>query len=319
MRFPVLIMMEISRIQPPSIFYNKSVTCALPKISTRFSYNIVWCQPLERHRLYTKCWKQFQCLWLPLPRVKLSYQRGLNRRLTSGPKEDLYVTLGVPETATKKEIKEAYLRLAKKYHPDANTGNPHAKEQFQKLVNAYDILSDDSRKQSYDTYKYSDDIRPPTKDYKYRRSSFYEKPAQSEFSHFDLPPNVKLRDVIRQIFIEAGKEEFIKNLEVLSEELWIFMSDAWKGDWSAVRAFILRHKLFVAVVGTLFVIIIIYPWIINVTIFLLWYVYYAILLTLAATFVLSRSPILVSVIIQPLHHKFMNLAKKAASRKQERQ
>ena len=111
--------------------------------------------------------------------------------------------------------------------------------------------------------------------------------------------------------------EFIKNLEVITKELWIFVSDSWKGDWSAAHAFILRHKLFVAGVGTFIAILIIYPWIINVTIFLLWYLYYAILLTLAATFMLARSPILVSVIIQPLHYKFMKLAKKAASRKQE--
>ena len=291
-------MMEISRIQAASIFYNKSLTCAFHKISSRLLFDIVQCQPHQQNRVCTKC---------------------LRRGLTSGPKEDLYVILGVPKTATKKEIKESYLKLAKKYHPDANTDNPQAKEQFQELVNAYDILSDDSRKQRYDTYKHSTNIRPPTKDYPYHRAPFHEKPSQSEFSRFDLPPNVKLRDVLKQIFIENGKEEFIKNLEVITKELWIFVSDSWKGDWSAAHALILRHKLFVAVFGTFLAFLIIYPCIINATTFLLWYVYYAILLTLSVTFILARSPICVSVIFQPLHYKFMKLAKKAASRKQERQ
>ena len=315
----MLIMMEISRIQPASILYNKSLTCAFPKISTRLFCNIVQCQPPQQHRVCIKCCKQFQFLWPPQFRVKLSYQQRIRRGLTSGPKGDLYETLGVPQSATKQEIKEAYLRLAKKYHPDANAGNPQAKVQFQELVNAYDILSDDSRKQSYDTYKHSDNIKPPTKNYTYHRAPFHDKPYQSEFSHFDLPPNVKLRDVVKQMFIETGKEEFIKNLEVISKELRISISDFRKGDWSAAHTFILRQKLFVGFVGAFLAILIIYPWIINVTIFLLWYVYYAILLTLFVTFMLARSPICVSVIFQPLHYKFMKLAKKAASRKQERQ
>ena len=288
-------------------------------MSARLLCNIVQCQAPQQHRVCTKCWKQFQCSWLPLSRVKLSYQQWISRGLTSGPKEDLYVTLGVPQTATKKEIKEAYLKLAKKYHPDANAGNPQAKVQFQELVNAYDILTDDSRKRKYDKYKHSDNIRPPTKEYPYHRAPFYYKPLQSEFRHFDLPPNVKLRDVLKQMFIEAGKEQFIKNLEVITKELWTSISGTCKGDWSAAHTFVLRHKLFVAGVGTFLAILIINPWIINVTIFLLWYVYYAILLTLFVTFMLARSPICVSVIFQPLHHKFMKLAKKAASRKQEMQ
>ena len=319
MRFPVIHVMEISRIQPASIFYNKSVTCALHKISTRFIYNIVQSRPPPRHRVCIQCWKQCQFLWLPLSRVKWRYHQGIRRGLSSGPNEDLYVILGVPKTATKKEIKEAYLKLAKKYHPDANAGNPQAKQQFQELVNAYDILTDDSRKRKYDTYKHSDNITSSTKEYSDHRAPFHDKKSQSEFRHFDLPPNVKLRDVLKQIFIEAGKEEFIKNLEVISKELWISISDSWKGDWSAPATFILRHKLFVAGVGTFLAILIIYPWIINVTIFLLWYVYYAVLLTLTVTFMLARSPIFVSVIFHPLHYKFMKLAKKAASRKQERQ
>ena len=319
MRFPVLIMMEMSRIQPASIFYNKSLTCTLYKISTRFSCNIVQCQPIGQHRVCIKCWKQLQCLWPPLSRMKLSYQRGMSRGVTSGPNEDLYVILGVPETATKKEIKEAYLKLAKKYHPDANAGNPQAKVKFQELVNAYDILTDDSRKRRYDTHTHSDNIRPSTKEYSYHRAPFHDKPSQSEFRHFDLPPNIKLRDVLKQMFIEAGKEQFIKHLEVITKELSTSISGSYKGDWSAAHAFVLRHKLFVAGVLTFLAILIIYPWIINVTIFLLWYVYYAILLTLTVTFMLARSPIFVSVIFHPLHYKFMKLAKKAASRKQQGQ
>ncbi|KAF3846346.1 hypothetical protein F7725_003424 [Dissostichus mawsoni] len=67
---------------------------------------------------------------------------------TSSPassKQDFYQTLGVPRTATQKEIKKAYYQMAKKYHPDTNKEDPQAKEKFAKLAEAYE------RKQ-YDTY-----------------------------------------------------------------------------------------------------------------------------------------------------------------------
>lgn len=66
-------------------------------------------------------------------------------------KEDYYKTLGVPRTATKAEIKKRYFELAKKYHPDVNK-EEGAKEKFAEYNEAYEVLTDDEKKQVYDTY-----------------------------------------------------------------------------------------------------------------------------------------------------------------------
>ncbi|XP_057698946.1 dnaJ homolog subfamily A member 3, mitochondrial-like isoform X2 [Corythoichthys intestinalis] len=67
-------------------------------------------------------------------------------------KQDLYEVLGVARTASQKDIKKAYYQLAKKYHPDTNPDDPEAKEKFAKLAEAYEVLSDEVKRQQYDTY-----------------------------------------------------------------------------------------------------------------------------------------------------------------------
>ena len=52
-------------------------------------------------------------------------------------KRDYYETLGVNKSADKEAIKKAYRKLAKKYHPDTNAGNPHAEEMFKDVTEAY--------------------------------------------------------------------------------------------------------------------------------------------------------------------------------------
>ncbi|KAL0993442.1 hypothetical protein UPYG_G00107940 [Umbra pygmaea] len=67
-------------------------------------------------------------------------------------KQDFYTVLGVPRTATQKEIKKAYYQMAKKYHPDTNKEDPKAKEKFAQLAEAYEVLSDEVKRKQYDTY-----------------------------------------------------------------------------------------------------------------------------------------------------------------------
>jgi DnaJ-class molecular chaperone len=65
---------------------------------------------------------------------------------------DYYEILGLPRTATADEIKRAYRRLAKKWHPDRNQDNPEAEERFKKVSEAYDVLHDKDKRAKYDKY-----------------------------------------------------------------------------------------------------------------------------------------------------------------------
>ncbi|KAI5701564.1 hypothetical protein M8J76_010914 [Diaphorina citri] len=77
----------------------------------------------------------------PPPRRKMS---------TSG--DSLYVILELPKTATPEEIKKQYRKMALKYHPDKNPNNPEAAEKFKEINRAHSTLSDQTKRNIYDTY-----------------------------------------------------------------------------------------------------------------------------------------------------------------------
>ena len=64
--------------------------------------------------------------------------------------KDFYRELGVASGASADEIKKAYRKLARKYHPDANEGDAKAEERFKEISEAYNVLSDDKRRKEYD-------------------------------------------------------------------------------------------------------------------------------------------------------------------------
>src|SRR5215831_1543436 len=64
--------------------------------------------------------------------------------------EDLYIILEIGRTASVNEIKRAFRRLARRYHPDINPGDRHAEDRFKRITEAYDILSDPAKRQFYD-------------------------------------------------------------------------------------------------------------------------------------------------------------------------
>lgn len=74
--------------------------------------------------------------------------------------KDLYSILGVSKTATRSEIKAAYHKLARKYHPDVNQDNPPAAEKFKEASSAYDVLGDEEKRKKYDNKEIDADGKP---------------------------------------------------------------------------------------------------------------------------------------------------------------
>ena len=70
-------------------------------------------------------------------------------------KRDYYEVLGIGRNADAKEIKKAYRKLAKKYHPDMNPGDKQAEQKFKEITEAYNVLSDTEKKKLYDQYGFA--------------------------------------------------------------------------------------------------------------------------------------------------------------------
>src|SRR6266704_2635009 len=75
--------------------------------------------------------------------------------------KDYYALLGVKKTASPEEIRKAFRKLARRYHPDVNPGDKKAEEKFKEISEANDILSDEKKRKVYDQLGfYSDQIDP---------------------------------------------------------------------------------------------------------------------------------------------------------------
>lgn len=132
-----------------------------------------------------------------------------------GTQKDYYATLGVERSSKPEQIRKAYRRLARKFHPDVNPGNKSAEEKFKQIQEAYEVLSDAKKRQIYDQYGFYSDNLPPGG---YGATQPTGAGAQGfDFSGFDFSDydageekggfGSSFRDLFSQVFSRSRREE----------------------------------------------------------------------------------------------------------------
>ena len=107
--------------------------------------------------------------------------------MPSTQNKDYYAILGIKKTATSDEIRKAFRKLARKYHPDVNPNDKKSEEKFKEISEANDILSDDKKRKIYDQVGfYSDQIDPATAEAYARQQSNPQQGPPVDFGGFDF-------------------------------------------------------------------------------------------------------------------------------------
>ncbi len=126
-------------------------------------------------------------------------------------KKDYYQILGVKKDAKADEIKKAYRKLARKFHPDVNPNDKTAEEKFKEIQEAYDVLSDEKKRKVFDRFGYyadNLDVNSP-----YATGATGGAGGGFDFSGFDFEPggsggsSSSFRDIFSDLFSGGAKRE----------------------------------------------------------------------------------------------------------------
>src|SRR5438270_2106577 len=100
--------------------------------------------------------------------------------------KDYYGILGVKKTATPEEIRKAFRKAARKYHPDVNPNDKKAEEKFKEISEANDVLSDEKKRKVYDQLGFYSDQIDPAQAEAYARQTHGGGGAPVDFGGFDF-------------------------------------------------------------------------------------------------------------------------------------
>src|SRR5690348_4544054 len=100
--------------------------------------------------------------------------------------KDYYATLGVKKTASQEEIRKAFRKAARRYHPDVNPGDKKAEEKFKEISEANDILSDEKKRKVYDQLGFYSDQIDPAQAAAYARQQAAGGRPRVDFEGFDF-------------------------------------------------------------------------------------------------------------------------------------
>jgi molecular chaperone DnaJ len=151
-------------------------------------------------------------------------------------KQDYYELLGVPRKASVKDIRAAYRKLARKYHPDLNPGDKSAEEKFKQIQEAYEVLSDSKKRQMYDQFGFNvpgAGAPPPGAGYGGAPGDIH-----FDFGGFDFGggpgagAGTNFRDLFSQFFRGAGAARAVHEQEPgtdLEYQIDISFSEAMRG------------------------------------------------------------------------------------------
>lgn len=191
-----------------------------------------------------------------IERPKVSNSKLQIAHFSSRGASDPYELLNVPRTATAKEIKLAYFREAKKCHPDLNPNDPKAKERFQRVSAAYELLSDEKRRNIYDSTGRSQEATYGG------GSGDYGQTSSAQHAE-DIFNSVK-EDM------DVVKEAFALYTEEVKDELQYAVDCAKNQDWNGLYEVAKDHKFLIMGVVVPTVVFLRYPPAVFVVLRVLW-------------------------------------------------